>query len=234
MVIGFPQALSAGKGPGRVDPRSHWGRTPQILISTDVAIGLIDTHGGASLSPVSFNADHSPTTDVDINPQDIDDGLMLSMALKLDAAGPRNAFFRGIFGTPEGPFDQYALTAAARPELFDCRPALAYVKQCPFPAWSSAYPTDADGNPTQEPYNAPANPCFDHGPANGASLSEAAAELIVTLDLNDDGPLVRGTTGIDGNIPALVQRACPVTACIDFAGESARNQFEEFLKQWTW
>ncbi len=77
-------------------------------------------------------------------------------------------------------------------------------------------------------------PCTDHGTANGSALSEIPAELVVTLDLSDDGPLVRGTTGIDGNIPALDARAQPVLVCKDFASDQTRAQFEDFLKQWTW
>jgi hypothetical protein len=159
-----------------------------------------------------------------------------SFAWLLDAAEPRNAFWTEIFGTPEGPFDQYALTAALEPELFDCRPARAYVQQCPFPAWSADYPSDAEGNPTEAPYGAPANPCVDHGPANGASLAEVPAQLIVSLDRREDGPLVRGMTGVDGNIPPLDQPAVPVMACIDFAGSGAgaRDAFATFLKRWTW
>lgn len=152
----------------------------------------------------------------------------------LEAAGPRNDFWSGIFGTLEGPFDQYALVAAIEPALFDCQAGLAYVQQCPFPAWSPDYPTDASGNPTQAPYNAPDNPCVDHGPANGGALSQVPAQLIVTLDLDDDRPLVRGTTGIDGNIPALDRPARPVTVCTDFAGDFDRQQFEDLLKEWTW
>jgi hypothetical protein len=52
----------------------------------------------------------------------------------LDAAGPRNEFWSSIFGTFEGPFDQYAVVAAIWPQLFDCRPARAYVQQRPTPA----------------------------------------------------------------------------------------------------
>lgn len=152
----------------------------------------------------------------------------------LAAAVPRNDYWSGIFGTLEGPFDQYALTAAIQPDLFDCAAGLAYVQQCPYPAWSPDYPTDAEGNPTEEPYNAPDNPCTDHGTANGSSLSQIPAELVVTLDLSDAGPLVRGTTGIDGNIPALDAQAQPVLVCKDFATDLTRQQFEDFLKQWTW
>jgi len=57
---------------------------------------------------------------------------------------------------------------------------------------------------------------------------------VVTLDLNDDGPLVRGTTSIDGNIPALDAPAQPVLVCKDFASDFTRQQFEDFLKAWTW
>jgi inosine-uridine nucleoside N-ribohydrolase len=157
-----------------------------------------------------------------------------SFAWLLDAAKPRNAFWAGIFGTPEGPFDQYALAVALRPEFFDCRRGRAYVEQCPFPAWSADYPSDADGNPTEAPYGAPANPCLDHSPANGASLSEVPAQLIVSLDRSEDGPLVRGMSGVDGNLPTLDRPAVPVMACIDFTGAGARDAFEGFLKRWTW
>lgn len=446
----FSEALSADwRSRGSGHP-GGWKQVPQIIISTDVSTGLIDTHGGVSLSPVSFNADHTYTTDSDVVPQDIDDGLALAMALNLDAEGiieilaivptygnatlaaemivarqitrvlkgredipivpgangpasqilrpaptwfdgeivqiegpdgsfaascvnagvtlmrdllqsahgkvtllavgpltdvacllntapqrairkideiiaiasrlegesvqvngivvndfnfrtdpvggalllgaddgaqvpirlmsfaltgqtsqtddvigfdaetfpgrqpstpeseasfqwlleasaPRNDFWSGIFGTPEGPFDQYAVAAVIAPDLFDCQEALAYVQQCPVPAWSPDYPTDIDGDPTQNPYNAPDdNPCVDHGTDHGAALSQIAAQLIVTLDLDYDGPLVAGTTGIDGNIPALDRPARPVTACIDFASDVARDGFEDLLKQWTW
>ena len=37
-----------------------------------------------------------------------------------------------------------------------------------------------------------------------------------------------------GNIPALDRPARPVTACIDFASDVARDGFEDLLKQWTW
>jgi hypothetical protein len=153
----------------------------------------------------------------------------------LDAAGPRNEFWSSIFGTFEGPFDQYAVVAAIWPQLFDCRPARAYVQQCPTPAWSQDYPVDSDGNPTEQPYNTDNNPCVDHGSTHGGSLSEVPAQLIATLDLNDQGPLVRGTTGIDGNIPDLdSQQAVPVTACIDFASSIAREDFKAILKAYTW
>jgi inosine-uridine nucleoside N-ribohydrolase len=447
MGLACSGGLSADDDSGVGDHQVGAERTLRVLLSTDVAIGLIDTHGGKSLSPVTFDANHTYTTDADVSPQDIDDGLALAMALNLDAAGvievvaiaptygnatlpaemivarqitrvlkgredirilpgatspasqtlhptptwfdgetvpvegpegsfaaacgnqgvalmrdrlrssrgpvtllaigpltdvacllttapewvirkireiiaiasrvegesllvngkvvndfnfridpvggtlllgasthvpirlmafqltgqtsqagdviafdaatypgrqpptpaskasfrwlleaagPRNDFWSGIFGTPEGPFDQYALVAAIEPDLFDCQAGLAYVQQCPFPAWSPDYPTDANGDPTEAPYNAPDNPCTDHGPANGGALSEVPAELVVTLDLDDDGPLVRGITGIDGNIPALDRPARAVTVCTDFASDFARQQFEDVLKKWTW
>ena len=58
--------------------------------------------------------------------------------------------------------------------------------------------------------------------------------MIVTLDLDDDGPLVRGLSGVDGNIPNLDSPARPVTACLDFASASAREKFEAVLKKYTW
>jgi hypothetical protein len=153
----------------------------------------------------------------------------------LKAAAPRNEYWKSIFGTIEGPFDQYTLTAAIKPNLFRCRAGRAYVQMCPYPAWSLKYPTDADGNPTEEPYNRPNNPCTDHGTANGSALSEVPAQLVVTTDLTGTGRLVRGRTGIDGNIPALKNvRVRPVTVCTDFASRNARTQFENFLKRWTW
>ncbi len=157
-----------------------------------------------------------------------------SLNLLLASSVPRMEYWKSIFGTPEGPFDQYALAAALWPELFDCRQGLAYIQQCPYPAWSPLYPTDSDGNPTQDPYNAPDNPCVDHGPENGGSLSLIPAELVVTLDLKNPGPLVRGMTGIDGNIPSLNQPALPVTVCTDFASPTARQKFQELLYRYTW
>jgi hypothetical protein len=120
------------------------------------------------------------------------------------------------------------------PDLFDCQPARAYVQQCPAPAWSPDYPVDDNGDPTEQPYNADDNPCVDHGSAHGGSLNEVPAQLIVTLDLNDSGPLVRGETGFTGNIPELDRPARPVTACVDFASPAARQEFEAILKQYTW
>ena len=108
------------------------------------------------------------------------------------------------------------------------------MQQCPTPAWSPDFPTDADGNPTEQPYNANNNPCVDHGSTNGGSLSEVPAQLVVTLDLDDNGPLVRGITGIDGNIPDIDSPAVPVFACLDFAGDAARAKFESLLKKYTW
>lgn len=145
----------------------------------------------------------------------------------------RNAFWAGIFGTPEGPFDQYTLVAAIEPELFDCRPAVAYVQQCPYPAWSPEFPADSSGKPTEQPYNHEPNPCFDHGTANGATLSAIAAELIVSLDTSTRGPLVRGSTGVDGNLPQLGD-AVSVTACVDFASDEAFEAFRDLLYTNTW
>jgi len=151
----------------------------------------------------------------------------------LDASVPRNEYWSGIFGTEEGPFDQYALVAMIRPEVFDCREARAYLLQCPFPAWSPDFPS-VDGTPTQSPYNAPNNPCTDHGTANGSALSQVPVQLLVTLDLKDDGPLVRGTPGIEGNVPIIEEPARRVTACIDFADAEGRQQFQEILERYTW
>ena len=177
---------------------------------------------------IAFDADSYP------GPERPDRQSEKSFAWLLAAAEPRNEFWSGIFGVNEGPFDQYALVAAVWPELFDCQSALAYIQQCPTPAWSLDYPVDEDGNPTEEPYNASNNPCIDHGAKHGSSLSEVPAQLIVTLDLDDDGPLVRGLAGVDGNIPYLDSPARPVTACLDFASASAREEFAAVLKKYTW
>lgn len=75
---------------------------------------------------------------------------------------------------------------------------------------------------------------MDHGTENGASLSEIPAELVVSLDLEKRGPLIRGITGIDGNIPKLDQSALPVTVCTDFASPAARQLFQELLYKYTW
>lgn len=158
----------------------------------------------------------------------------ISLELLLKSSVPRMEFWESIFGTPQGPFDQYTLAAVLWPELFDCKAGLAYIQQCPYPAWSPEYPVDVDGNPTQEPYNAPDNPCTDHGTENGSSLSQIPAELVVTLDLANPGPLVRGETGIDGNIPNLNQAALPVKVCTDFASPAARELFQELLYKYTW
>jgi hypothetical protein len=34
-------------------------KRPKLILSTDVATGLIDTHGGKSLSPVSFSSSYA-------------------------------------------------------------------------------------------------------------------------------------------------------------------------------
>ena len=152
----------------------------------------------------------------------------------LSAVAPRNQYWSGIFSTPEGPFDQYALAAAVWPHLFDCRDGLAYVQQCPYPAWSPAYPTDAEGNPTESPFNSDDNPCVDHGSANGSALAQVPAQLVVTLNLDDQGPAIRGESGIDGNLPALAAPARPVTVCTDFTDAAARQEFESLLYEHTW
>ena len=157
-----------------------------------------------------------------------------SLNILLESSVPRMQFWESIFGTPQGPFDQYTLAAAVWPELFNCQPGIAYIQQCPTPAWSPLFPVDADGNPTQEPYNAPDNSCMDHGTENGKSLSEIPAELVVSLNLDNPGNLIRGVTGIDGNIPNLNQSALPVTVCTDFASPSARKLFQELLYEYTW
>jgi inosine-uridine nucleoside N-ribohydrolase len=159
---------------------------------------------------------------------------MRSLSWLLDSSQERNEFWTGIFGTSEGPFDQYTLAAAVWPDLFDCRAGRAYIQQCPFPAWSPQYPTDASGDPTEEPYNTSDNPCVDHGAEHGASLSSVPAQLVVTLNAADEGPLVRGATGVDGNLPQLEASAREVTVCIDFASSTARGDFEDRLLEYTW
>ena len=77
-------AGTAGQGRNRLEKISP---KPQVVFSTDVSTGLIDTHGGMSLSPVDFSASHAYTTDSAVTPQDIDDGLALAMALNLEAKG---------------------------------------------------------------------------------------------------------------------------------------------------
>lgn len=151
----------------------------------------------------------------------------------LESSEPRNEYWSSIFGTPEGPFDQYAVIAAVQPDLFDCRTGWAYVQQCPFPAWSPEYPTDAEGTPTEDPYNTEGNACVDHGSEHGSSLSQVPAQLVVSLS-PDDGPLVRGATGIDGNIPQLAMKAREVVVCVDFASPATREQFEDLLLTYTW
>lgn len=153
----------------------------------------------------------------------------------LRAATVHNAYWKGIFGNVEGPFDQYTLAAVLKPEFFDCQAGFAYVKMCPYPAWSPKYPVDSNGDPTQEPYNAPNNPCVDHGTENGETLSENAAQLVVIGSSQRRGRLVRGKTGIDGNIPTFKNaRARSVKVCTDFTGKKGRVGFERFLKAWTW
>ncbi len=148
----------------------------------------------------------------------------------LESSKPRNEFWKGIFGAEEGPFDQYTLMAAIKPELFDCQEGLAYVQMCPYPAWSPDFknlPSDTI------PYNAANNPCIDHAPGQG-SLSQVPAQLVVSLDLTDNGPLVRGTTGIDGNIPQLNSSARQVTVCTNFVDDKAFEIFKQFIYENTW
>ncbi|MEM7025037.1 MAG: nucleoside hydrolase, partial [Pseudomonadota bacterium] len=97
-------------------------------------------------------------------------GSEASFRWLLAAAGPRNEYWSGIFGTLEGPFDQYTLTAALKPELFDCEEGLAYIQQCPYPAWSPDFPIGPEGVPLEVPYNTTDNPCTDHGPTNALAL----------------------------------------------------------------
>ncbi len=156
-----------------------------------------------------------------------------SLAWLTDSAEPRQEFWSGIFGTPEGPFDQYVVAAVVWPDLFDCRPGLAYVQMCPVPAWSAEYPVDADGQPTEHPFNAEDNPCVDHGSANGGSLAAVPAQLVVALGSDASQPLVRGLPGVDGNIPDLGP-ARQVTVCVDFADATARRDFEDLLLEYTW
>lgn len=151
----------------------------------------------------------------------------------LAASQPREEYWADVFGTPEGPFDQYALVAAMEPGLFECQTGWAYVRQCPFPAWSPEYPTDSAGNPTEAPYNRDDNPCVDHVSEHGWSLSEVPAQLVVSLE-PDVGPLVRGMTGIDGNIPQIEATARQVIVCFDFANPASRQRFEDLLLENIW
>ena len=79
-LLFFPTQLCAGEYD------NHRAERPQLIISTDVATGLIDTHGGKSLSPVTFTTEYAWGNDSSVAPQDLDDGLTLAMALNLDAA----------------------------------------------------------------------------------------------------------------------------------------------------
>ena len=148
----------------------------------------------------------------------------------IESSKPRNAFWKSIFGAEEGPFDQYTLMAAVQPELFDCQEGLAYVQMCPYPAWSKDFknlPSDTI------PYNAANNPCIDHAPGQG-SLAQVPAQLIVSLDTTDVGSLIRGTTGIDGNIPQLNASARKVTVCTNFLNDEAFETFKQFIYEHTW
>lgn len=157
-----------------------------------------------------------------------------SLAWMLRAQEARQDLWTEIFGTPEGPFDQYTLAAVLWPDLFDCQDGVAYVVECPFPAWSPAYPVDAQGDPLEDPYAAPDNPCIDHGPTNGSALSSVPAQLVVSLDPSESGPLVRGRRNVTGNLPARAQPARSVTVCTDFASAAARDEFAELLYEHSW
>lgn len=168
-------------------------------------------------------------------PQPVTDAGTASFQWLLTATRPRAEYFTSIFGNAQGPFDQFTLMAAMRPDLFVCDTGFAYMQMCPYPAWSASYPADSNGNPTQQPYNAPGNPCVDHGGEYSASLSKVPAQLVITLDPDKRGSLVRGKTGVDGNLPSFGDMpARQVHVCTDFAGDEARTAFRDQLKQWTW
>ncbi|MDF1760657.1 MAG: nucleoside hydrolase [Coxiellaceae bacterium] len=146
----------------------------------------------------------------------------------INAATIRNTFWYGVFGSDEGPFDQYTLMRALYPELFTCETAKAYVQMCPYPAWSTKYTGVA------KPYNSPNNPCTDHGSLHGASLASIPAQLIVTT-MKDNGPLVRGVPGVDGNIPAFEKaKAVTVQVCTNFKNDQAFKRFKQIIYQNTW
>jgi len=153
----------------------------------------------------------------------------------LKASKLARAAFVDAFGSSEGPFDQYTLAAALKPDLFKCEDGYAYIQMCPYPAWSRKYPTDDDGNPTQEPYNAPDNPCTSHGTEYGEELSTVPAQLMITTKKSRRGALIRGKSGIDGNLPQFSDRkGRKVTVCLDFAQKDSRTAFEDLLKRWVW
>ena len=61
---------------------------PTVLISTDIATGLVDTHGAQGLCPVTYSTSKLATMhDADFTPQDIDDGLTVALALNLEMQG---------------------------------------------------------------------------------------------------------------------------------------------------
>lgn len=153
----------------------------------------------------------------------------------LQATKPQREFFISRFGNGEGPFAQYTLFGAVRPDLFKCEDGYAYIQMCPYPAWSRKYPTDGEGNPTQEPYNAPDNPCTSHGTEYGEELSTVPAQLMITTKKSRRGALIRGKSGIDGNLPQFSDRkGRRVTVCLDFAHKDSRTAFEDLLKRWVW
>lgn len=153
----------------------------------------------------------------------------------LKASKPARKLVKDAFGSGEGPFDQYTLIAALEPHLFDCKTGYAYIQMCPFPAWSPKYPTDSNGEPTELPYNRPNNPCPGHGGPFSESYTLGAAQLTITTNKAGRGRLIRGRTGIDGNIPKFGRKAArKVLVCKDFASKAARARFENLLKTWTW
>ena len=79
------------------------------------------------------------------------------------------------------------------------------------------------------------NTCVDH-PGAAPPRSQVTAQLVVTTDTREDGPLVRGTQSVDGNLPSIPSSAVAVQACIDFAPDTndSRERFRELLEAYTW
>ena len=153
----------------------------------------------------------------------------------IKASKARREYFTSIFGTPEGPFDQFTLIAALRPDLFDCVRGRVYLQMCPYPAWSKKYPVDANGDPTQEPYNAANNPCPNHGGIYSESLSVVPAVIFATQSTAKKGKVVKGKDGIDGNLPTFGGKpARKALVCTGFVSEAAKQMFKDLLTTWTW
>jgi len=153
----------------------------------------------------------------------------------MKATKERRKYFTSIFGTPEGPFDQFTLIATLRPDLFDCVRGRVYVQMCPYPAWSRKYPVDSNGDPTQEPYNAANNPCPTHGGEYSESLSVVPAVIFATQSAADKRKVVSGKPGIDGNLPTFGGKpARKALVCTDFVSKAARKTFQDLLTTWTW